>query len=62
MGIKTALRGLESWPSFDGVCAAESPGAVIVSVDVVEFAPGVTEVGDKAQVAAGVDPVTAHES
>lgn len=33
-----------------------------MSVDVAEFPPGVTEVGDRAQVAVGVDPITPQES
>lgn len=33
-----------------------------MSIEAVGFAPGVTEVGDSAQVAVGVDPLTAQES
>lgn len=47
---------------MDGTNAAESPGAVMVSVEVAGFAPGVTEVGDKEQAASGVHPITAQES
>jgi hypothetical protein len=48
------------WPDGFNIAAVEA--AVIVSVDVAEFAPGVTEFGDRAQVAFGVDPLTVQAS
>ena len=60
IGKKTAYKGFESWPSLNGVSWADCVGAVTVSVEVIEFAPGVTDVEDRAQVASGVDPITAQ--
>ena len=62
IGRKTAYKELEGWPSADGISCAACVGAVIVSVEVTEFAPGVTDVDDREQVASGVEPVTAQES
>ena len=44
------------------ITLADRVGAVTVSVEVTEFAPGVTDVGESAHVASGVDPVTAQDS
>jgi hypothetical protein len=49
------------WP--DGFNIAAVVGAVMVRVDVAEFAPGVTDVGLRLQVGAGAGPaVTVHVS
>lgn len=58
-GRNSAYRGPESWPSPDGMRRPDSRGAVIVSVEVTEFAPGVTDDEESAQVGIGptsVDP------
>lgn len=62
IGRRTAHKGLESRPSTEGNSCADCVGAVIVSFEVTEFAPGVTDVEDREQVASGVDPVTAQDS
>lgn len=63
-GIKrtTAYRRPEKLLSLKGVVCADCVGAVMVSVEVTEFAPGVTDVEDREQVAKGVEPATLHDS
>lgn len=41
---------------------AAMAGALIVSVAAAELVPGVTDVGDRAQVGVGAGPLAAHES
>lgn len=45
-----------------GRSIADAAGAVIVSVEVAELAPGVTDAGDSAQVGIGDGPDTIQES
>ncbi len=47
---------------LDGASVADVDGAVIVSVELVEFAPGVTEEGEKEQVGTGAGPARAQLS
>lgn len=58
IGRRTAYKGLERWPSFGSIKLADLDGAVIVSVDVTGFAPGVTDVGDREHVANAGDEFT----
>ena len=48
--------------SPEGISSANCVGAVTVRVDEAEFAPGVTEFGDRTQVAVGVGPLTVQAS
>jgi hypothetical protein len=47
---------------MDGTSIADAAGAVIVSVEDVELAPGVTDAGESAHVGIGDGPDTAQES
>ena len=57
----TGVRNLNRSP-IDGCRFARAEGAVIVSVDVAELAPGVTDAGFRPQVGNGAGPITAHVS
>jgi hypothetical protein len=61
-GRNAAYRARARWPCSGGISPADCFGALIVSVEVTEFAPGVTEFEEKEQVASGVDPVTTQDS
>ena len=52
---------MAKWRPTDGASIADA-GAAIVSVEVAEFEPSVTDVGLRLQVGTGAGPVTVHVS
>ena len=48
--------------SMDCICIADAEDAVIVRVDVGDPVPGVTDVGERAQIGSGAGPITEQES
>ena len=60
--ISTDTTGSKAARFMEGAGVADVPAAVIVSVELTEFAPGVTEVEEKAQLGTGAGPASAQVS